>query len=75
MKIVHRKLFEKIEKQKIKTGKQSKKRNLENMRKTFKVFLKVINNPFNVEVLILPILMAKIKSISTSIYLLIFDET
>lgn len=71
MKIVHRKLFEKIEKQKIKTGKQNKKQNLENMRKTFKVFLKVIN----VEVLILPILMAKIKSISTSIYLLIFDET
>lgn len=75
MKIVHRKLFEKIVKQKIKTGKQNKKQNLENMRKTFKVFLKVINNPFNVEVLILPILMAKIKSISTSIYLLIFDET
>lgn len=71
MKIVHRKLFEKIVKQKIKTGKQNKKQNLENMRKTFKVFLKVIN----VEVLILPILMAKIKSISTSIYLLIFDET
>ena len=75
MKIVHRKLFEKIVKQKIKAGKQNKKQNLENMRKTFKVFLKVINSPFNVEVLILPILMAKIKSISTSIYLLIFDET